>query len=204
MTKSDVTAGLEPVRPDMAFRRLPGRLLRGVFTALVLTAMSCFAGDDAASARDSTLDHKKGSVTGFPLPRFVSLKADRVNVRVGPGLDYAISWVFRRAGLAVEIIGELDNWRQVRDSEGASGWVSAALLSGRRTGIVAPWSEKDAFFTLRSEDSKDSAGMARVERGALVDIVACDGSWCEVYAGKLHGYLEQAELWGVYPKEVIH
>jgi SH3-like domain-containing protein len=103
----------------------------------------------------------------------------------------------------VEVIGELDNWRQVRDSEGASGWVSAALLSGRRTGIVAPWSKQDSYFKLLKDDSKSAAPVAQIERGAIVDIVSCDGSWCEVYADKLRGYVEQTELWGVYPKEII-
>lgn len=142
-------------------------------------------------------------MTGLPIPRFVSLKADEVNVRAGPGYDYAISWVFRRAGLTVEVIGEFDTWRQIRDSEGASGWVAASLLSGRRTGIVSPWSEPSMMFELKSDDDEEASKKASVERGAVLDIVSCDGSWCEVYAGKIGGYMEQSKLWGVYPNEVI-
>jgi SH3-like domain-containing protein len=146
---------------------------------------------------------KTGSVTKLPLPRFVSLKASEVNVRVGPGSDYAIAWVFRRAGLAVEIIQESDSWRQIRDSEGATGWVASALLSARRTGVVSPWSAKDGLINLLTVRDGGAAKAASVEPGAVVDIMACDGKWCEVYAGKIKGYLPQETLWGVYPQEII-
>ncbi len=42
-------------------------------------------------------------------------------------------WVYTRAGLPVEITAEFENWRRIRDSEGAEGWVYHSLLSGRRT-----------------------------------------------------------------------
>src|SRR5262249_55177588 len=77
---------------------------------------------------DEKLGAKLGAVTKLQLPRFVSLKADEVNARVGPGADYAITWVFHRPGLPVEILAEFENWRQVRDSEGGTGWVAAPLL----------------------------------------------------------------------------
>ncbi|MBC8049993.1 MAG: hypothetical protein H7X92_07600, partial [Chitinophagales bacterium] len=72
---------------------------------------------------------RKIGPSGQPLPRFVSLKADEVSVRKGPGWDHGIAWVFRRAGLPVEVIAEFDVWRQVRDSESATGWVHGRLLS---------------------------------------------------------------------------
>jgi len=46
--------------------------------------------------------------SGLPLPRFVSLKAERVNVRIGPGQDYRIAWIFIRPGLPLEVIQEFD------------------------------------------------------------------------------------------------
>ena len=47
-----------------------------------------------------------GTVTGLPLPRYASLKTDRVNLREGPSKDHATKWVFQRAGLPVEITAE--------------------------------------------------------------------------------------------------
>ena len=39
--------------------------------------------------------------TGLPVPRYVSLKTDRVNLREGPSKDHRTAWVFQRAGLPV-------------------------------------------------------------------------------------------------------
>ena len=79
-----------------------------------------------------------GPVTKLPLPRFASLKTDRVNLREGPSKDHATKWVYERAGLPVEITAEFEIWRKVRDSEGVEGWVLHSLLSGRRTALVTP------------------------------------------------------------------
>jgi SH3-like domain-containing protein len=169
------------------------------FAALALLA----AMTATAAAQAPALERKAGAVTGFPVPRFVSLKADEVNVRVGPGHDYPIAWVFRRAGLPLEIISEFATWRQIRDSEGATGWVAASLLSGRRSAIVSPWTEAGTYRDLRADDSSRADAVAKLERGAIVDIVNCDGEWCAVYAGRTRGYIEQSGLWGVYPGERI-
>src|SRR5262245_55806966 len=80
--------------------------------------------------------------SGLAVPRFVSLKSDRVNLRQGPGTDYPTAWVFRRAGLPVEVIKEFESWRQVRDAEGTTGWVLGSMLSGRRTALILPWEVK--------------------------------------------------------------
>ena len=79
-----------------------------------------------------------GPKSGLPVPRFVSLKPDRVNVRGGPTRDHEVTFVYTRAGLPVEITAESDNWRRIRDWEGSEGWVYHSLLSGRRTAVVTP------------------------------------------------------------------
>jgi len=145
---------------------------------------------------------KAGAVTGLAIPRFVSLKASEVNSRVGPGSEYQIAWVFKRAGLPVEILAEFESWRQVRDSDGVTGWVAAALLSARRTAVVAPWIEEHTLFALTSSRT-GSSEIARIEPGAIVDIVSCDGEACEVYAGQQKGWVPQKNLWGVYPGETV-
>jgi len=143
-----------------------------------------------------------GAVTGLPVPRFVSLKASEVNSRVGPGSEYQIAWVFKRAGLPVEVLAEFESWRQVRDSEGGTGWVAAALLSARRTAVVAPWVKERTVFALTSSRG-GSSEVARIEPGAIVDIMSCDGEACEVYAGQQKGWVPQKNLWGVYPGETV-
>jgi SH3-like domain-containing protein len=143
-----------------------------------------------------------GKVSGLPVPRFVSLKSDRVNLREGPSKDHRTTWVFEKAGLPVEITAEFDTWRKVRDSEGTEGWVLHSLLSGRRTALVAPW-RKDQMFTLYAKPSTSSGATARLQPGVIANIKTCDGSWCQVFGDGFEGYIEQTSLWGVYQNEKI-
>jgi len=140
--------------------------------------------------------------SGLPLPRFVSLKSNRVNVRVGPGRDYEVAWVFTRGALPVEIVQEFDNWRKIRDSEGAEGWVFHSLLSGRRTVLIAPW-EKGLPLTLTREANPASEVAALLEPGVLADVAECTGSWCLLTGDAFSGWIEQGKLWGVYPGEAF-
>lgn len=145
--------------------------------------------------------------TGLPVPRFVSLKSDRVNMRNGPGTEYPTSWVYRRPGLPLEIIKEFEGWRQVRDAEGATGWVLQSFLSGRRTALVLPWEKKSGKSTpqiaLRRSDSGSARPVAMIEAGVLANVFECDSRWCRVSVDKFKGYIEQKKLWGVYPGEIV-
>lgn len=152
-----------------------------------------------------------GTVTNFPLPRFVSLKSDRVNLREGPSKDHRSKWVFQRAGLPVEVMAEFETWRRIRDSEGADGWVLHSLLSGRRTALVSPWEKKPtetsgAILYRRADEKADV--LAKLEPNVIVGVKSCTGTWCEVVVASpvssdMKGYMIQEKLWGVYPKERI-
>jgi SH3-like domain-containing protein len=143
-----------------------------------------------------------GPVTKLPLPRFASLKTDRVNLREGPSKDHATKWVYERAGLPVEITAEFEIWRKVRDSEGVEGWVLHSLLSGRRTALVTPNKKgENAKLYARAAASADLA--ATLQSGVIVNIRNCDGAWCLVDGDGFKGYIEQEKLWGVYPDEKI-
>ena len=143
-----------------------------------------------------------GSVTGLPLPRYASLKTDRVNLREGPSKDHATKWVFQRAGLPVEITAEFATWRRVRDSEGAEGWVLHTLLSGRRTALVGG-TNKAPTYNVTADKSEKSEVVAQVQAGVIVNIKRCDGAWCQVYGANYKGYIKQLDLWGVYPDEKV-
>ena len=142
--------------------------------------------------------------SGLPLPRFVSLKAGRVNLRIGPGRNYPVDWMYMKTGLPMEIIQEYDNWRRVRDSEGTEGWINQSLLSGKRTGIVTPWNRgKDATVPLLDRPAEDGRKVADIEPGALGSIENCNGNWCEMRFGGRSGWLDQSQIWGAYPKETV-
>ena len=161
------------------------------------------AGVEARAAGDDGAATAAHGQTRLPVPRFVSLKSDRVNVRRGPSTDQAIVWVFSRAGLPVEVIAESDNWRRVRDSEGADGWVFHSLLSGRRTVLIAPWTKTGASMPLFSRRSTGANTVAELEPRVLGNVLSCDGEWCELSIDNYSGFVPQDKLWGVYRGEVI-
>ncbi|MGA7457656.1 MAG: SH3 domain-containing protein [Methyloceanibacter sp.] len=170
--------------------------------ALALT----FASATGPSAAEDNVKQAAIESTGksaLPVPRFVSLKSDKVNVRKGPSTDQAIVWVFSRAGLPVEVIAESDNWRRVRDSEGADGWVFHSLLSARRTALVTPWSKGEERVRLYSSNSTGSRAVAELQSGVLGNVLSCDGEWCNVSVDDYSGYVQQDKLWGVYKGEEV-
>jgi len=143
-----------------------------------------------------------GSATGLPLPRYASLKTDRVNLREGPSKDHPTKWVFQRAGLPVEITAEFETWRKVRDSEGAEGWVLHSLLSGRRTGIVGV-GKAGKTYKIYAQAREGGDVAATLESGVIANVRSCDGAWCLIFGDGYKGYIEQVALWGVYPDEKL-
>jgi SH3-like domain-containing protein len=170
------------------------RHFRLLVLALVAAVLAAQAGPAAAQ------EERRG--TGLPLPRFVSLKSDNVNVRRGPGQEYGIAFTFVRAGLPVEITQEFDTWRKIRDSEGAEGWVFHSLLSGKRTTLVSPW-EKGGPFPARSSADSQATVVAYLEPRVIADVEECTGTWCLLSVQGHEGWIEQERLWGVYPNEVF-
>ena len=183
-----------------SFHKGSARCQPRALTAALLVFAQALVGPTGLSAQGTPAPANGAS--GLPVPRFVSLKSDRVNLRQGPGTEYPTAWVFRRAGLPVEVIKEFESWRQVRDSDGGTGWVAAVLLSARRTAAVAPWVKARTSFPL-TESKGGSQEVAKVEPGAIVDIQECDGEACEVYSGNQMGWIAQKNLWGVYPGETV-
>jgi len=177
------------------------RVSIGVATALGLILL---AGPEGNAAEDSVqqaaVDAGKAAL---PVPRFVSLKSDKVNVRKGPSTDQSIVWVFSRAGLPVEVIAESDNWRRVRDSEGADGWVFHSLLSARRTVLVTPWSKGEERIPLYGSKSTSARAVADLQSGVLGSVLECDGEWCQVSVDDYSGYVLQDRLCGVYRGEEV-
>jgi SH3-like domain-containing protein len=140
--------------------------------------------------------------SGFAIPRFLTLKANKVNVRKGPSSDHAVAWVFQRKGMPVEVVAEFENWRKIRDSEGQEGWILQQMLSGRRFAMAPEWS-KDKSVALHDDESARSGVNAKLNVGALAQIESCSGQWCYLTTEDYDGYALQTELWGVYPGEVV-
>jgi len=189
------------IRTDHMATRRQGQLRRQMLMALAAMAVPLwFAGE--AGAQSAPAAPERATTL-----RFASLKSDKVNLRAGPGTEYPASWVYRRAGLPLEIIKEFEGWRQVRDADGATGWVLQHFLSGRRTALVMPWEVKPntppPSVDLYGDDSENARLVAKIEAGVIANIASCDGKWCRVSIDDYRGFMPQKRLWGVYPGEVI-
>jgi SH3-like domain-containing protein len=141
---------------------------------------------------------RRGPVTGFALPRFVSMGASEGNARRGPSRSHRIDWVFTRRGMPVMIVAEHGHWRRVVDRDGVGGWMHYSLLSGVRTAIV----EED-MLALYSRPDASSPVRARAEMGVIGRLRECRPDWCLMETGGYRGWVDPRALWGVEPGEVF-
>ncbi|MBV8493235.1 MAG: hypothetical protein JO162_07120 [Alphaproteobacteria bacterium] len=159
----------------------------------IATALLVFAGCVAAAFAASG-----ESDTNLPVPRFVSLHSDKVNLRAGPGDRYPIEWVLTRKEMPVEITGQLEHWRRIRDWEGTTGWVHERMLTGKRAVIV-----RGGVRPLLQQPDPAAAVIARAEPGVIGRLVECRGIWCKIETSEATGWMRRSDVWGVYPDETV-
>lgn len=142
----------------------------------------------------------KGQSTGWPVPRFETLRSNEAHLRAGPGFQYPILWVFHRAGLPVEVIGEFNVWRHVVMPDGSKGWLHEALLRSTHNFIVTA---KRA--TLRRGPNARSGAAAYLDKGVVGLIRSCrsGSAWCKVLTHHHSGYLRRSQIWGLFPGQTI-
>jgi SH3-like domain-containing protein len=159
----------------------------GLALALGLTAQPAIA--------EKTSD--RGAVTNLPIPRFVSLKATKANIRRGPSLSHRVDWVFQRKNMPLKVVAEYGHWRRVQDADGASGWVHYSLISGTRMVLV-----QGGDLALREKPNQHSATRAIAEEGVVARLRECEPMWCRIEAEGHRGWAEKTMIWGVEPEEL--
>jgi SH3-like domain-containing protein len=135
---------------------------------------------------------------GEAAPHFASLHADKVNLRAGPGDRYPIEWVYVRKDWPVEVVGQFDHWRRVRDWQGTEGWVHEKMIASRREVIVT-----GEVRAIRQAPDLSAALVARAEPGVVAQLLECRPGWCRVETGDVTGWIARADIWGVYPTETV-
>ncbi|WP_068310886.1 SH3 domain-containing protein [Polycladidibacter hongkongensis] len=175
------------------------KLFRLKLTQLVSAVL--LAGAVVLSPLQAIAQTKKIGSSGFPVPRFVSLKSDKVNVRGGPGMDHSIVWTFVKVRLPVEITQEYDNWYKIRDWEGKSGWVFKTLLTGYRSALVTPWEDAPAKTPLRRRPGPNEPIVAYLEPYVLAGVLECKDGYCRISGKDFEGWIDQERLFGVYNDE---
>lgn len=124
-------------------------------------------------------------------PAFVSLKSPEVNVRVGPGKEYPVSWTFMRANLPVILVAEFNQWRKVKFIDNTEGWVHQNMISRKNTAIVT--SEHTILYRYAS----NSHPTAKLEKNVIVKVIKKDKDWVKAEVNKIKGWIKKEDLWGV-------
>ena len=131
--------------------------------------------------------------SGLPVPRYVSLKFDKVNARGGPGDDYDLKWIYRVKGLPLQVVAETDEWRRVCDAQGSLSWVHRRTTDARRT--VMRTQAQD--LALRAGPDDASPEVAVLVGHAIADLKDCKGDWCRLSVGHAKGWARATEVWGL-------
>jgi len=168
---------------------MAGRVVAAVLALLV-------AGTVAASAATPAPLPETDATGKFP--RFESLRANKVDLRTGPGQQYPIQWVYQRRDLPVEVLYAREHWRQIRDWEGSVGWVHEKMLWPHREAIVT-----GAVRALRVSPQPNASVVARAEPGVIGKIDQCQGGWCRIEAGEYAGWVTRGEIFGVEANETV-
>lgn len=139
--------------------------------------------------------------SGLEIPRFVSLRSEKVFVRTGPALRYPIKWVFQMENLPVEVVQEFDTWRKIKDHTGEEGWVHQSLTQGRRFGVVQNPDDLKTPVPVYKKAESGSAQIALFEPNVIVKLEECGITYCKVTKSGFDGWVERKFLWGIYADE---
>ena len=133
--------------------------------------------------------------SGYAVPRYVSLKFGKVNGRQGPSTQHPILWQYRRKGLPLVVVAEMDIWRKVRDHKGEESWLRTQALTGTR--MVMSLDQ----ISLYQKADNQSRLVGSAEPEVIFRLLECnDQGWCKVKAQSgLKGWTAQKNLWGAAP-----
>jgi SH3-like domain-containing protein len=151
-----------------------GRWLSAVCAGLLL-AMAAPAGAD-----------------GFK-PYYVSLDRDKVFLREGPTYQHRVLWTYQRKGLPLRVIAQYDVWRRVKDKDGSVGWILDSMLSRARVAVVAGSTQAP----VHASDAPSSDVVALAQPGVLAKLKSCEPTICKVDIGRVRGWIEKKNIWGV-------
>ena len=122
---------------------------------------------------------------------FLSLKNDKVNVRIGPSKEYPIKFAYNKKYLPVEILDKSETWRKIKDLENNSGWIHVSQLSKKKSAINI-----NNNSLLYKKPTIYSKPIAKLEKGRLLLIKKCKIEWCKIKTGDYIGWIDKDALWG--------
>ena len=121
---------------------------------------------------------------------YLMLKNSKVNVRMGPGLDYPVKFIYKKKYLPVKVIDRKDNFRKVIDHKKNSGWIHWSQLKKINSLIVL--SDRILF----KKPTINSKPLANVKSGKLFLLEKCKKNWCKVSSQNISGWISTDNVWG--------
>ena len=149
---------------------------------------------------NTSYSNEIGEVTGYKIPRFVSLKSDEVNLRIGSSTNYPIILKYVTKNMPVEITDEYERWRKIRDREGNEGWIYGDLLKGDRFAIIIKNNESNIYVFSKP----DGVPIGEIGKLNIVTIKVCLKKWCKIKFDSHKGWINKKNLWGIYKNETIN
>ena len=141
-----------------------------------------------------------GKETGLEIPRYVSLKSNDANIRVGPSKNYPIEIKYIKKNYPLKVLEEYEDWRKVEDFKKNIGWIHKSLISGNRTGIVLSNDNK----TIKLLNTLEGNIIGEIGKGNIVFLEKCKIDWCLVSSGNYKGWIDKKYIWGIKEKELIN
>lgn len=176
------------------------RSLSGLLGAFAIMAFVMISSGPAPAQQEASPPARAENPSGLPIPRWVSIRAKEANMRTGPGARYPIDWVLQRRSLPAEVVGEFENWRQIKVQDGTVGWVHKTMLSGKRMATVTA-----ARVRVLQAPDTESPVAAFVEDGVIVALDGCEATWCRISIAShgVDGWIARSALWGIYDGEAV-
>ena len=141
-----------------------------------------------------------GKETGLEIPRYVSLKSDDANIRVGPSMNYPIEIKYIIKNYPLKVLDEYEEWRKVEDFTQNIGWIHKSLITGTRTGIVLSNENKNIELL----NTLDGNIIGEIGKGNIVYLEKCKIDWCLISAENFKGWIHKKNIWGVKRNEIIN
>ena len=164
-----------------------------VGTVLFLGAGLAGCGDHVTEGKDCPEAQRAHTLSGFCVPRYVSLKRGEVYGRKGPGKDYPALWIYHVKGLPVQVVAETVDWRRICDPDGGAIWVHRSMVDGKRS-VMAMGA---APIRLAKAPKAGAATGGYLNPRALANLDACQDDWCKVTVGGVSGWLRAGQVWGL-------
>jgi len=158
--------------------------------AFLLLALILSAPALPPAAADTMPEVQTSRFSEKPVPRFETLRFSRVNGRAGPGTDQQEKWVYTLKGLPMLVLKETTNWYFVQDPAGEKVWISASQFNQAANALTL------GSFTLKAGRAADSADVAHIGEGILVELGPCDATQCQIRADRYRGWAPRELLWG--------